>query len=64
MNNDEQIKKAINDFIWQYAPASLTIGHAELIACKMFDAFKEGTRGVPLEWPAAYEPAVQPESQP
>jgi hypothetical protein len=33
------LKKEINNFIWMYAPSSMTLDKAEALACHIFEAF-------------------------
>ena len=39
MNWEEQLKIAINNFIWMHGPCATTLQDAELMACRIYDLF-------------------------
>jgi len=37
-----ELKRRINDMIWTYGPESITLAHADHIACKILDSIING----------------------
>lgn len=39
--SDDDLKKAINNFLWSYLPGNTTLQEADGIACDLFDRLRE-----------------------
>lgn len=37
LSNEEELKKAINNFLWRYLPMKTTLREADILACKIFE---------------------------